>query len=222
MIGLDEDEGITGKEAVLSTPPRSILRNSRLVIIEGNIGERNEIILLSPPSLLSLSGVGKTTLAKKLSHSLDYKLFLEPTIENPYLERFYAQPKKYALSLQLWILRQRYNTYVEAVRHVLMTGLRTCMYMYLAKRVGHETTCSQEKILQNIRKFGIFLKLIFVVVGEGAILDRSVFSDVVFANVCTKEGYITPEGNETKKYHLLKRIPLLTQRPKPRDGAKYI
>ena len=41
MIGLDEDEGITGKEAVLSTPPRSILRNSRLVIIEGNIGKRN-------------------------------------------------------------------------------------------------------------------------------------------------------------------------------------
>ena len=144
MIGLHEDEGITGKEAVLSTPPRSILRNSRLVIIEGNIGERNEIILLSPPSL-PLSGVGKTTLAKKLSHSLDYKLFLEPTIENPYLERFYAQPKKYALSLQLWILRQRYNTYVEAVRHVLTTGLHTRMYVYLAKRAGHETTCSQEK-----------------------------------------------------------------------------
>ena len=40
MIGLHEDEGITGKEAVLSTPPRSILRNSRLVIIEGNIGKR--------------------------------------------------------------------------------------------------------------------------------------------------------------------------------------
>lgn len=72
------------------------------------------------------------------------------------------------------------------------------MYMYLVKRAGHETTCSQEKILQNIRKFGIFLKLIFVVAGEGAILDRSVFSDVVFANVCTKEGYITSEGKETK------------------------
>lgn len=31
--------------------------------------------------------------------------------------------------------------------------------------------------------------------GGGAILDRSVYSDVVFANVCTKEGYITSEGN---------------------------
>ena len=30
--------------------------------------------------------------------------------------------------------------------------------------------------------------------GEGVILDRSVFSDSVFANVCKKEGYISPEG----------------------------
>lgn len=35
-----------------------------------------------------------------------------------------------------------------------------------------------------------------VTVGGGAILDRSVFSDVVFANVCTKEGYISQEGKE--------------------------
>lgn len=30
--------------------------------------------------------------------------------------------------------------------------------------------------------------------GEGVILDRSVFGDCVFANVCTKEGYISAEG----------------------------
>ncbi len=32
-------------------------------------------------------------------------------------------------------------------------------------------------------------------IGEGAILDRSVFSDIVFANVCHREGYITDDGN---------------------------
>lgn len=69
------------------------------------------------------------------------------------------------------------------------------MYVHVLGEEGgaRDSTCSQEKILQNI-----ILKLIFVVVGEGAILDRSVFSDVVFANVCTKEGYITPEGKETQ------------------------
>ena len=37
-------------------------------------------------------------------------------------ERFYADPHKYALKLQLWILNQRYLTYVAAVKHILETG----------------------------------------------------------------------------------------------------
>ena len=40
-----------------------------------------------------------------------------------YAERFYAEPHKYALKLQLWILNQRYLTYVAAVKHVLDTGV---------------------------------------------------------------------------------------------------
>ena len=89
----------------LNPPPASEKQFSpRLVIIEGNIG------------------VGKSTLARKLSEELGYALFLEPTVENPYLEKFYAEPKKYALKLQLWILKQRYLTYVEAVKHLTRTG----------------------------------------------------------------------------------------------------
>ena len=40
---------------------------SKLLIVEGNIG------------------VGKTTLTKKLADKLGYRIFLEPTTENPYL-----------------------------------------------------------------------------------------------------------------------------------------
>ena len=72
--------------------------------------------------LPSYVGVGKTTLSQKLAKELNYKLCLEPTVENPYLEKFYEEPKKYALPLQLWILQQRYLTYVDAVKHVLKTG----------------------------------------------------------------------------------------------------
>ena len=39
----------------------------RLLIVEGNIG------------------IGKTTLARKLAKELNYQLFLEPTVENPFL-----------------------------------------------------------------------------------------------------------------------------------------
>lgn len=40
---------------------------AKLLIVEGNIG------------------VGKTTLTKKLADKLNYRIFLEPTTENPYL-----------------------------------------------------------------------------------------------------------------------------------------
>ena len=77
----------------------------RLVIVEGNIG------------------VGKSTLARKMEKALGYTVFMEPTAENPYLEKFYSDPHKYALKLQLWILKQRYLTYVEAVNHLVQTGM---------------------------------------------------------------------------------------------------
>lgn len=52
-------------------------------------------------------GVGKTTLAKRLASALDYPLLLEPALENPFLERFYRQPARYALPTQLFFLLHR-------------------------------------------------------------------------------------------------------------------
>ena len=34
----------------------------------------------------------------------------------------------------------------------------------------------------------------YIHIGNGVILDRSVYSDIVFANVCNREGYITEAG----------------------------
>ena len=61
-------------------------------------------------------GVGKTTLATKLSSSLESKLMLENFSENPFLEKFYkdvgkfnkyTKTSKYALATQLYFLLQR-------------------------------------------------------------------------------------------------------------------
>ena len=45
---------------------------AQLIILEGNIS------------------AGKTSLARDLEKLLDYQIFLEPTVTNPYLEKFYA------------------------------------------------------------------------------------------------------------------------------------
>lgn len=52
-------------------------------------------------------GVGKTTLAKRLAERFGYQLLLENAAENPFLDRFYDNPKRYALATQLFFLFQR-------------------------------------------------------------------------------------------------------------------
>ena len=52
-------------------------------------------------------GVGKTTLTKRLADSFNYELLLEKSEENPFLDRFYQNPKQHALSTQLFFLFQR-------------------------------------------------------------------------------------------------------------------
>ncbi len=52
-------------------------------------------------------GVGKTSLAQKLSHAFGSDLLLERPEENPFLERFYQARKQFALPTQLFFLFQR-------------------------------------------------------------------------------------------------------------------
>ena len=61
------------------------------IAIEGNIGS------------------GKTTLAKKISKDLKGKLILEQFSDNPFLPKFYRNPKKYAFSLELFFMAERFQ-----------------------------------------------------------------------------------------------------------------
>jgi deoxyguanosine kinase len=54
-------------------------------------------------------GVGKTTLVRKLADSLRAKTLLELPEENPFLEKFYRDPSRYALPAQMFFLFQRMN-----------------------------------------------------------------------------------------------------------------
>jgi len=60
-------------------------------------------------------GVGKTSLVKKLAAALGSDTLLERPGENPFLERFYASPRTYALPTQLFFLFQR-SRQIEALK----------------------------------------------------------------------------------------------------------
>lgn len=54
-------------------------------------------------------GVGKTTLARNIANLFNYDMLLEQPEENPFLERFYKDPRSTALPTQLFFLFQRAN-----------------------------------------------------------------------------------------------------------------
>lgn len=64
-------------------------------------------------------GVGKTTLAKRLAKTFKTELMLELAAENPFLPRFYADPRSVALPTQLFFLFQRAKQ-IEALRQTDM------------------------------------------------------------------------------------------------------
>lgn len=52
-------------------------------------------------------GVGKTTLASRLAETFNTEILLEHAAENPFLEKFYEDPRATALPTQLYFLFQR-------------------------------------------------------------------------------------------------------------------
>lgn len=58
-------------------------------------------------------GAGKTSLATKIAERLNAKLILEKFEENPYLEKFYLEPDKYAFRTQIYFLLERYTNLIE-------------------------------------------------------------------------------------------------------------
>ena len=54
-------------------------------------------------------GVGKTSLARRIATSIGAQALLEQPADNPFLERFYRDPTRYALPTQMFFLFQRMN-----------------------------------------------------------------------------------------------------------------
>ena len=54
-------------------------------------------------------GAGKTSLAKKISIDFNSKLILERFADNPFLPKFYEDPDRYAFTLEMSFLAERYQ-----------------------------------------------------------------------------------------------------------------
>jgi len=73
----------------LALPVIEKLKSIKNIVIEGNIG------------------VGKTCLSEKLSKDLNKELILEGYMDNPFLDKYYENPDRYALNVELTFLTDR-------------------------------------------------------------------------------------------------------------------
>ncbi len=64
---------------------------------------------LSYVAVEGVIGVGKTTLARMVAERLDAELILETAEENPFLPKFYQDPRRYAFQTQVFFLLSRYH-----------------------------------------------------------------------------------------------------------------
>lgn len=91
-------------------------------------------------------GVGKTSLARMLALELDGELLLERTEDNPFLEKFYQDRRRYALQTQLFFLLTRYQQQKDLSQLDLFQGLIVSDYLFDRDRIFAHTNLDKDEL----------------------------------------------------------------------------
>jgi deoxyguanosine kinase len=117
------------QEEIVHTP-------HRFVVVEGPIG------------------VGKTSLARRLARSFGSELTLEQGEENPFLERFYRNPRAVAFQTQLYFLFQRARQMQELRQADLFERVRVSDYLLEKDRLFARLTLDDEEFALYEQVYG--------------------------------------------------------------------
>ena len=91
-------------------------------------------------------GVGKTSLARRLAKSFGSELVLEQGDENPFLERFYRNPRAAAFQTQLYFLFQRARQMQDLRQADLFERVRVSDYLLDKDRLFARLTLDAEEL----------------------------------------------------------------------------
>jgi deoxyguanosine kinase len=92
-------------------------------------------------------GVGKTSLAELLAGELGARLVCEQPEENPFLTAFYKDPRRHAMSAQLFFLLQRYQQQGEMGQGDLFArGGIVADYLFAKDRLFAALTLSDDEL----------------------------------------------------------------------------
>ena len=103
-------------------------------------------------------GVGKTSLALKLAEKLNAEALLEDAEENPFLRKFYQNPKKYSFQAQIFFLLRRYQRALDITQMDLFKRTMISDYLFDKDRIFARANLDDdefwlyEQLFQLLRK----------------------------------------------------------------------
>jgi len=80
-------------------------------------------------------GVGKTSLCKRLAERFDARLVLERTDEVPFLDKFYADTRRYAFQTQIAFFLSRYKQQMQLMEREVIQEITVADYMFGKDRI---------------------------------------------------------------------------------------
>lgn len=91
-------------------------------------------------------GVGKTSLARRLADTFGSDLLLEGADQNPFLERFYQDPRGAALQTQLFFLLQRAQQMQELRQGELFSPVRVADFLLEKDRLFAQINLDEDEL----------------------------------------------------------------------------
>ncbi len=92
-------------------------------------------------------GVGKTSLARRLAAELDGELVLEESDANPFLDRFYQDPRGAALPTQLFFMFQRVRQLEQLAQADLFSDVRVSDFLMAKDRLFAQITLDRDELV---------------------------------------------------------------------------
>lgn len=91
-------------------------------------------------------GAGKTSLAKRICERLSAKLILEQFDNNPFLEKFYVDRKRFAFQTQMFFLINRFKQQQELHQEDLFAEHIVCDYIFEKDRIFAYLNLSKDEL----------------------------------------------------------------------------